>query len=433
MNEKKIEQMLLETTEILERHNAKKVNNGELFNVLEVTGISADEVKMCKILAEIINPDGSHCLGDIFLKKFAEFVLNLEMDESELSQAKVYTEYPTYASRRIDIVIQTPKRFVPIEVKIYATDQASQCSDYYEYEKSMHKAYLSKVYYLTLDGHLPKKSGCKGLTPIKDNSDVVGYEEIIQISFEKDICRWIDVCLTDDKVLDRTLIYANLLQFKKALEGLNGDMNNELKKDIKSIISKDSESIKAACSVAESVEEAKTEILLKLFKRLESEIALRMPELKQLNNDYDYKSDNYLMINNYYQIKGSTHPSLIYKFKAIDNERDIWFAIEVDYKLFCGFGVAYNGEITDEKTIPVEELKGYINLPHYDEGGWWFYWEYLPVHDKKGTYAPDFKSNNNVFFELFDDEYFEDFVEKSVNQIKKIVDEANGNYFSSGI
>ena len=424
MKSKTIEQLLLEATEIIKKHESRKVNSGELFNILDVSGISTDEVKMCRILAEIINPDGSHCMGNAFLEKFVDLVLNIEMDESELSQAKLYTEYPTNESRRIDIVIQTPKRFIPIEVKIYAIDQAAQCSDYYEYEKGLHKECLSKVYYLTLDGHLPQKSGSKGLTAIEENNEIIGYEEIIPISFENDICRWIDVCLTDDNVLDKTLVYANMLQFKKALEGLNGNMNTELIKDIKNIISKDSESMRAACSVAESVTDAKTEILAKLFKALENRIASELPELEQLNNEYDYKANNYSMINNYYQMKGSTHPSLIYKFKTIDNERDIWFAIEVDFKLFCGFGVAYNNEITDEKTTEKNELKQYINLPHYDEGGWWFYWEYLPVHDKKGTYAPDFKASNEVFFKLFDDEYFEEFVDKCIIQIKKTINEA---------
>lgn len=217
MKMKNIEQLLSDTTEIIEKHEDRKVNSGELFNILEVSGISTDEVKMCRILAEIINPDGSHSMGASFLKKFVAFVLNIEMDEQEISQAKVYTEYPTNESRRIDIVIQTPKRFVPIEVKIYATDQVAQCSDYYEYEKGLHKECLSKVYYLTLDGHLPQRSGSNGLTAIEENNEIIGYEEIIPISFENDICRWIDICLTDDKVLDRTLIYANLIQFKKSI------------------------------------------------------------------------------------------------------------------------------------------------------------------------------------------------------------------------
>ena len=102
MKSKAIEQLLSETTEIIKKHENRKFNSGELFNILDVSGISTDEVKMCRILAEIINPDGSHCMGNAFLEKFVDLVLNIEMDESELSQAKVYTEYPTNESRRID-------------------------------------------------------------------------------------------------------------------------------------------------------------------------------------------------------------------------------------------------------------------------------------------------------------------------------------------
>ena len=46
------------------------------------------------------------------------------------------------------------------------------------------------------------------------------------------------------------------------------------------------------------------------------------------------------------------------------------------------------------------------------------------MHDKKGTYAPDFKANNEVFFKLFDDEYFEEYVDKCVSRISAIIEEA---------
>ena len=45
MNETKIIQMLLEATEIIKKHESRKVNSGELFNILDVSGISTDEVK----------------------------------------------------------------------------------------------------------------------------------------------------------------------------------------------------------------------------------------------------------------------------------------------------------------------------------------------------------------------------------------------------
>ncbi|TAH59676.1 MAG: hypothetical protein EWM50_07655 [Gottschalkiaceae bacterium] len=39
-------------------------------------------------------------------------------------------EYPIDEDRRIDIVIACASRFIPIEVKIHARDQYSQCYDY---------------------------------------------------------------------------------------------------------------------------------------------------------------------------------------------------------------------------------------------------------------------------------------------------------------
>ena len=49
MNVKTIEHMLLEATEIIKKHEDIKVNSGELFNLLEVSGINTDEVKNGKI------------------------------------------------------------------------------------------------------------------------------------------------------------------------------------------------------------------------------------------------------------------------------------------------------------------------------------------------------------------------------------------------
>ena len=82
------------------------------------------------------------------------------------------------------MVIITPQRFIPIEVKLYADDQKNQCFDYFNFAKSK-GVIASKVYYLTIDGHLPYEN--EGLTPIVADNEVVGYEEIIPLSFSKNV------------------------------------------------------------------------------------------------------------------------------------------------------------------------------------------------------------------------------------------------------
>ena len=158
--------LLEEASKIIKAYEQNRVANGDDFNIFKITGIQSDEVKMCRMLAEIVDPMGTHNEGLFFIRSFVRKVLYLDIAEDELASARVYVEYHTGADRRIDIAIVTNKRFIPIEVKIYAEDQTRQCKDYYDFALAQKKSVESKVYYLTLDGHLPQKSGTEGLNPI---------------------------------------------------------------------------------------------------------------------------------------------------------------------------------------------------------------------------------------------------------------------------
>ena len=189
--------LLSETKQVLNEYVEKEFEDGEAFNLIEIMGVSSDEVKICRLLSEIIDPVGKHGKGTLFLNLFMKQVLAIDVDENELKTAKVYTEYHTYGDRRIDIAIITARRFIPMEVKIYAYDQRRQCKDYYDFELKQKKDFVSKVFYLTLDGHLPRDVGNIGLTAIKDDGVTVGYEEITPISFSKEICQWLNECLKE--------------------------------------------------------------------------------------------------------------------------------------------------------------------------------------------------------------------------------------------
>ena len=131
--------LLNEVSGILKKHKQSRMNNGDDFNIFKITGIQSDEVKMCRMLAEIIDPKGTHNTGLFFIRSFVKKVLYLDIAEDELASARVYVEYHTGADRRIDIAIVTNKRFIPIEVKIYAEDQTRQCKDYYDFALSQKK------------------------------------------------------------------------------------------------------------------------------------------------------------------------------------------------------------------------------------------------------------------------------------------------------
>lgn len=424
MCEKSIKTIVQNVNKIINENLTKMRENGECFNILEISGINKLEVKMCRILAELLNPAGCHYQNILFLKEFVKRVLKIEIDDDELIQSQVITEYITDKNRRIDIVIITPQRFIPIEVKLYADDQKNQCFDYFNFSKNK-SVITSKVYYLTIDGHLPYEN--EGLTPVLVDNEVVGYDEIIPLSFLKDVCKWLSEIA--QKCLNKPMLYTSIIQFKEALEKLGGNMNNKINNEIADLISESRDSFKSALFISESVNIAKENLLLKIFAMLEMEMNLLGCSFEQLHNKYDYKFNDYYSIHNYYQKK--TFPALVYEYKKIDDNKDIWFIIELGAwgGLYCGFVLSENGENPQELILSDEELKKHFeNLSDLNKEDWWFYWRYLPFHD--GEYMPesnpDFKSLNEAYLSLFDTDNLKKFIDKVIKVIYEMLNDVVG-------
>ena len=122
--------MLRQAAAISEKYELLRKETGSNFNIFEIANIATNEVKICRVIYELLSPLGCHYQGSIYLKLFMEKVLGIEnVDEAELKSAKVYRERVIKNDRRIDLLIETDKRMIPIEVKIYAKEQSDQCYD----------------------------------------------------------------------------------------------------------------------------------------------------------------------------------------------------------------------------------------------------------------------------------------------------------------
>ena len=66
--------LIKQVSEILVQEKAQqeeKKKRGEHFNIFEILGIKTSEVRLhSAIIAELLNPNGNHGLGDKFLKAF---------------------------------------------------------------------------------------------------------------------------------------------------------------------------------------------------------------------------------------------------------------------------------------------------------------------------------------------------------------------------
>lgn len=419
---KAIETLIEEAKKYIEADAKERQSNSADFNIFKITGIQSDEIKMCRMLAEIINPKGTNKKGMFFFKSFIENVLGIEtVDEKELASAKVYTEHRTKTDRRIDIVVVTNKRFIPIEVKIYAEDQARQCRDYYDFAIEQGKPEQSKVYYLTIDGHLPQKSGTEGLTPEIENGEVIGYEEIMPISFRQDIYLWLENCLQELK--DEDLIRANIEQYMYVLGELSGKMSEKLNDQITKMISDNADCFRAACEIAGNINRAKENMLLRLFEKLENKLILadNFP-YERIENVFDSKHINYedIKIKKFYG-KPKICPGFSFRYKKVDDAREIWFRVEVEHNLYCGFVEAENG-IFHKISMTPEEIEQNISIPDdCHTGDVWLYWEYL-LNDEKES-IPNFVDTNEALKKLFDKKYFDEFTDKCVNRIIELIEQ----------
>lgn len=203
---------------------------GENYNLFSILSIERYELKHSALIANLLDPKGSHGCGDAFLRAFFEIALKgtaYPFEKCTLPHS--YTEYYTGpiagdTGGRIDILVKSSHYGLIIENKIYAGDQDKQLTRYDNYGKETFGADGYLLVYLTLYGCDASKES----TATK-SAEEVGY---LRLSYAKDILLWLKECvrLADNKPLVRE----SLNQYIRTIKQLTyQDMNQE---DIQKII-----------------------------------------------------------------------------------------------------------------------------------------------------------------------------------------------------
>ncbi|TXE15703.1 hypothetical protein ES692_15605 [Psychroserpens burtonensis] len=231
MEAKKLAKILKDTKRIIKHHNELTVAKGDHFNLFSVLKIETRENKThSAFLAELLNPEGSHRMGDVFLQ---HFITTIEHSKSfETKKAKVKVERSIGAvdlkakkgedkskasGGRIDICLEDIKgNIISIENKIHALDQKAQIQRYYN-----HQTAKNTVYYLTL----------KGTEPIKDSKlNLISREDFYNISYRDYIVKWLERCLKEVPNFTglRESINQYILLIKKLTNTLDAKHEKEL-------------------------------------------------------------------------------------------------------------------------------------------------------------------------------------------------------------
>ena len=203
---------------------------GENYNLFSILRIEGSELKHSALIANLLDPKGSHGCGDAFLRAFFEIALKERAYPFEdCTHLHSYTEYYTGpiagdTGGRIDILVKSSHYGLIIENKIYAGDQDKPLTRYDNYGKETFGADKYLLAYLTLYGYDASKES----TATK-SAEEVGY---LRLSYAEDILRWLEQCAR--LAYDKPLVRESLNQYIRTIKQLTyQDMNQ---KNIQKII-----------------------------------------------------------------------------------------------------------------------------------------------------------------------------------------------------
>jgi hypothetical protein len=235
--------LLEQVSGIVKKYDELYWKKGRRYNIFEIARIHEKELIICRVIADLLNPKGRHYKGGVYLEIFWDLLRPLFKGKTgqgrpprfEPEKARVFTEYSAGGGRRIDIVIEDGRVFIPLEVKIHARDQQDQVSHYADFSrlKSGEDRYVP-VLYLTLDGRAPKDTEEK---------------DYICLSFREHVLEWLKECLARPETEDAPPVWEIIKQLAEAVKSLCGYMEDDMAKEISDLIMQSEETVKAALAI----------------------------------------------------------------------------------------------------------------------------------------------------------------------------------------
>lgn len=193
INEDKIRigEFLSKAKILIDDYRNEKKKSAPDYNIFEILKIRKYEAKVhTPFIANLLNPDGTHLQGDVFLRQFLTTCLEWKPEDFKGFKAiQVIDEKSTYWGN-IDIYLrirnESNKQSIVIENKIYAPDGKDQLMRYFQFlQKTSDKM---KIIYLTLDSEAPSEYSINKELYAQLESN----NQIKLLSYKKDIKSWLE-------------------------------------------------------------------------------------------------------------------------------------------------------------------------------------------------------------------------------------------------
>ena len=125
-------------------------------NIFEILRISKNEIRHSNFLSWLLDPNGSHKLGDIYLKRFLREVFSsskfedidqIDVEGLNLSDVEIRREW-----KNIDLLIHLEDVIVCVENKVLSSEHSNQLSRYKKIIETEFPKHTKTFVYLNPDG-----------------------------------------------------------------------------------------------------------------------------------------------------------------------------------------------------------------------------------------------------------------------------------------
>lgn len=401
---------LLRDINIVRKKFEEREKNEDNFNMFTILRKESDEVYLhSRFLSALLDPNGPHRLGTIFLNSFLDRIeSDFEYDEKSLEVYPNNLNRSEYKEIDICFIDRIGKRAVMVENKIYHKDSnhedKGQLENYYgkliEEDKIPEDGI--EVYYLTLDGHEPSEDSVKlsGKYPTLQ-------DKVKCISYSVEILDWLRDLVKE--CYNKPSLRESVIQYIKLIESMtNNDLSLEEIKELSNLIGQNEDNIQSTKVLLDNFIHIKWHTIHDFWQELILEL---------INRDFKIQ----------YQVENEEIDNLVHgnqKTRRIDLEVQIkfknvpvWIRNEYDEWLFWGVYTDEENKLSKNLISKLNKLKSGYSVYESDEN--WLCYKFFGDSEQEKICFSDFSCEGT--FNLISGKYRKEIIIKLSNQIEEFI------------
>lgn len=401
---------LLRDINVVRKKFEERKKNEDNFNVFTILRKESDEVYLhSRFLTALLDPNGPHRLGTIFLNSFLDRVeSDFEYNEKSLEVYPNNQNRSEYKEIDICFIDRIAQKAVMVENKIYHRDtnheDKGQLENYYGrlIEEDNIPEDGIEVYYLTLDGHKPSEES------VKLSGRYLKLEDKVKcISYSAEILEWLRT--TVKECYNRPSLRESIIQYIKIVENMtNNDLNVDEIKELSNLIGQNEDNLQSTRVLLDNFIHIKWHTIHDFWEELTEELTDRgfKVQYQVENEDIDYL------------VHGNQKTRKVDLEIEIKNKNvPIWIKDEYDEWLFWG---VYNDE---ENTIPkilISKINKLVSeYREFESDEYWLCYKFFGDIEQEKICFSNFSHEGT--FKLISANYRKEIIVKLVNQVEEFI------------